>query len=135
MSRVRVERVHWIDAQIRANRYPNAHTVASRFEVSSRSVYDDYRFMRERLGAPIDIDRQHGGWYYTDPTYSLPFLALPEREADALRRSLLAAQIAAGLIGLYSGLPLPVVLLHNLIASLQLLAVIRIHLLTDRQTS
>jgi len=38
------------------------------------------------------LDRRRGGWAYSDPTYVLPFLALTEREAATLRRSLLAAK-------------------------------------------
>ncbi len=47
--------------------------------------------------------------------------------------ALLALQIAAGLTGVYAGLPLVVVLLHNLTASLLLLAAVRILLLTADQ--
>lgn len=49
--------------------------------------------------------------------------------------SLLVAQLTAGLAGLYYGLPLAVVLGHNLIASLLLLAMVRIYLLTGRQAA
>jgi predicted DNA-binding transcriptional regulator YafY len=107
MSRVHVERIHWIDAQIRAHHYPNAAKVAAQFGISVRAAYDDYRYLRERLGAPIRNDSHRGGWHYTEPTYSLPFLALPEREADALRRSLLAAQAYLG--------PADAVLIDNLL--------------------
>src|SRR5690349_6871528 len=87
-----MERIYWIDAQIRAGCYPNAERVAERFEVSPRVGYQDRAYLRDRLHAPLKSDRRRGGWYYTDPTYLLPFLALGEREANALRRSLLVAQ-------------------------------------------
>jgi predicted DNA-binding transcriptional regulator YafY len=41
---------------------------------------------------PLVYDRQRRGWTYADPTYALPFLALSDAEAAALRRSLLAAE-------------------------------------------
>src|SRR5689334_21473976 len=86
------ERLYWIDAQIRAGRYPNAQKVAEQFDVSERVAFEDRRYLRDRLGAPLANDPEHGGWYYTSETFMLPFLAHTERQASALRRSLLAAQ-------------------------------------------
>ena len=86
------ERLHWIHAQIMDDRYPNARTVSEHFEISRRSAYQDRVYMVNRLHAPIKTDRKRDGWYYTDKTYILPFLALTEKEATGLRRTLLAAQ-------------------------------------------
>src|SRR5579884_584540 len=86
------ERLYWLDAQIRAERYPNADRVAAHFEVSRRTGFADRTYLLDRLGAPLKTDKRKGGWYYTDPTFVLPFLALSEPEAAVLRRSLLAAQ-------------------------------------------
>ncbi len=86
------ERLYWIDAQIRDGRYPNADRVAEHFNVSRRSAYMDRDYLLYRLNAPLDFDRTHGGWVYTDTTFLLPFMALSEKEGAALRRSLLAAQ-------------------------------------------
>ncbi len=86
------ERLYWIDGQIRNRRYPNADTVCHQFGVSRRTAFDDRNHLSNHLGAPLAYDRRRGGWTYTDPTYLLPFLALTEREAATLRRSLLAAQ-------------------------------------------
>lgn len=86
------ERLYWIDAQIRGERYPNARAVCDKFEVSRRTAYADRDHLIQSLGAPLVLDRRRGGWAYTDLTFVLPFLALTEREAATLRRSLLAAQ-------------------------------------------
>lgn len=86
------ERLYWIDGQIRSGRYPNAKVVCDQFEVSRRTAYADRDHLIQRLGAPLVLDRRRGGWVYRDPTFVLPFLALSEREAAILRRSLLAAQ-------------------------------------------
>jgi len=86
------ERLYWIDAQVRAGRYPNAKKVADHFEVSQRVAYEDRRYLKDRLGAPLENDRGRGGWRYSDETFMLPFLALTDLQASALRRSLLAAQ-------------------------------------------
>lgn len=87
-----IERLYWIDSQIRSRHYPNAEAVCRQFGVSRRTAFADHRHLTDNLGAPLVYDRRRGGWAYTDPTYLLPFLALTEREAATLRRSLLAAR-------------------------------------------
>ena len=36
--------------------------------------------MINRLGAPIEFDREHGGWTYTDKTWMLPGMIVTEGE-------------------------------------------------------
>ena len=79
----KLERIYWIDQQIRAERYPNAHTVQAHFELrSTRIAYEDRKFMI-RLGAPIKYNKSRGGWYYTDTTYFLPAIMLTREEITA----------------------------------------------------
>ena len=79
----KMERIYWIDRQIRAERYPNAHTVQKHFELrNARTAYDDRKFMI-RLGAPIDYDNTRKGWYYSDPAYFLPSIMLSRDEITA----------------------------------------------------
>ncbi len=80
----KLERIYWIDEQIRANRYPNAHTVQAHFELrSTRIAYEDRKFLINRFGAPIKYDRTRNGWYYADPTYFLPAIMLTSEEITA----------------------------------------------------
>ncbi len=80
----KMERIYWIDKEIRAERYPNAHTVKHHFELSStRIAYDDRKFMIVRLGAPIKLSRIKNGWFYTDATYFLPGIMLSSEEITA----------------------------------------------------
>lgn len=88
----RLERVLWIDAQIRGGRYPNLARVMDEWEVSRGTAHGDYRYLKDRLRAPLAFDRQHGGWIYTDPTFALPSAIVSEHEAAALRRALLVAR-------------------------------------------
>ena len=80
----KMERIYWIDKQIRAKRYPNARKVQERFELgSTRIVYEDRKFMINRLHAPIKYSRSRDGWYYTDATYFLPEIMLTREEITA----------------------------------------------------
>ena len=80
----KMERIYWIDRQIRTDRYPNARTIQEHFELrNARTAYDDRKFMINRLGAPIEFCRLNGGWYYADPAYFLPAIMLSREEITA----------------------------------------------------
>ena len=88
----RLERVLWIDAQVRAGRHPNLSRVMAWWEVSRGTAHGDYRYLKDRLHAPLSFDREHGGWAYTDPTFALPSAILSENEVASLQRALLVAR-------------------------------------------
>ena len=80
----KMRRIQWIDEEIRANRYPNAHKVQERFELRNpRVVYEDRNFMIDELHAPIKYSKANKGWHYTDPTYFLPAIMLKQEEVAA----------------------------------------------------
>ena len=72
-----------IDRRIREGAYPNAETMAESLEVSRRVIFNDRSFMIYRLGAPIEFDRERGGWFYTDKTWSLPGIYVTQGELMA----------------------------------------------------
>lgn len=76
----KLERIIYIDREIRAGNYPSARKLAKKFEVSERTIYDDREFMIDRLGAPIALDEVAGGWCYTDPNWVLPAIMVTEGE-------------------------------------------------------
>ena len=80
----KMERIYWIDRQIREEGYPNAHTVQEHFELrNARTAYEDRKFMIDRLGAPIKFSRLNEGWYYANPAYFLPAIMLTSEEVTA----------------------------------------------------
>ncbi len=87
-QRQQLERIMEIDKQIRLGNYPNADRMAEILEVSRRVIYNDRSFMIYRLGAPIEFDRERGGWYYTDKTWSLPGIYVTQGELMAFFLSL-----------------------------------------------
>ncbi len=86
-----LERVFWIDLQIRNDGYPNATTIANHFEISEKTAQRTLEFMRSRLKLPIDYSAERRGWYYTEPCYGLPAIEMTEGDLVAI---LLAEKLA-----------------------------------------
>jgi predicted DNA-binding transcriptional regulator YafY len=66
------ERVSWFHARIKAGKFPNSGHLAEEFEISKRTAYRDFNFLRDRLQAPLEFDRSHNGFYYGDSAYEIP---------------------------------------------------------------
>ena len=49
-----LHRIQWIDAQIRAERFPNCSTIARKFEITRRQASRDIEYLRYSLGAPVE---------------------------------------------------------------------------------
>ena len=95
-QRQQLERIFEIDRQIRAGAYPNAEKLAECLEVSRRVIFKDREFMLYRLGAPIEYDREKGGWYYTNEAWTLPNIMVSEGELLAF---FLSVEVARKYIG------------------------------------
>jgi predicted DNA-binding transcriptional regulator YafY len=91
-----LERVFWIDLELRANHYPNAKTIAERFEICVKTANRTLDFMKDRLRLPIAYSALKRGWHYTEPTYGLSAIELTEGD-------LLTIFIAERLIRQYRG--------------------------------
>ncbi len=78
----RLERILYMDALINDSRYPSVKRFIEHFEVSERTVLNDIQFLKDRLNAPIQYSRSHGGYCYTDPSWRLS--AFPVTEGDLL---------------------------------------------------
>ena len=86
-----LERVFWIDQEIRAGRYPNTRTIAAHFEISAKTAQRTLDFLRDRLRLPLAYSAEQRGWFYTEPTYGVPAFQLTEGELVAV---LLAERLA-----------------------------------------
>ncbi len=92
-------RLLFIDSKLRENSYPNSVSLAQEWEVSSRTISRDLDYLRDELGAPIEYDRAHNGYYYTEPNNRLP--TVPVCESD-----LFAVCIAAKALKQFENTPL-----------------------------
>jgi len=94
------ERFIWFDYRARAKRYPNASSLAEKFEISTKTGQRDIEFMRNRLNCPLEYDKREKGYYYEDDTFSLPMVYLSSREISSL---LIARKMLQDISGGYIG--------------------------------
>ncbi|MBC8003557.1 MAG: WYL domain-containing protein [Opitutaceae bacterium] len=83
-SRPPLERMMRIHAAIASGSYPNATLLADELEVSTKSIHRDIDFMRDRMKLPIEFDRAHNGFRYTEEVGGFPTLQITEGELFAL---------------------------------------------------
>jgi predicted DNA-binding transcriptional regulator YafY len=63
-----------IDTLIREGKYPNTGKLASKLEVTTRTI------QRDMFGAPIEYDPASRGFYYTEPNFFIKRVPLTEGE-------------------------------------------------------
>ncbi|MDP2004771.1 MAG: WYL domain-containing protein [Rubrivivax sp.] len=91
-------RLYRIETLIRARGHVSFKTLLDELEVSPATLKRDLEYLRSRMGAPIDYDRDLNGYRFGDgyagPKHELPGLWFDERELYSL---LMAQQLLAGL--------------------------------------
>lgn len=87
-----------LDRQIRAGKYPNCISFAKKWEVTQKTVQRDINYLKYSLGAPLEYERDHRGYYYTDKSWFLPALLMGEGD-------LLAVLLASRVMDVYRGTP------------------------------
>ena len=100
----RTERFYKIDVLLQANHFVPIERMLRELEVSKATFKRDLEYMRERLNAPIEWDREEGGYRYTGQMdgrqQSLPGLWFNSSEAYALlMMQALLAEMQPGLLG------------------------------------
>lgn len=73
-----------IHQAIQSGQRPNATVLAGELEVSTKSIYRDIEFMRDRLELPLEYDPVRNGYHYTQEVTSFPTLQITEGELFAL---------------------------------------------------
>jgi predicted DNA-binding transcriptional regulator YafY len=73
-----------IDKALRTSAWPNTRTLAEQIGVTRRTIRRDIDYLRDQLNAPIEFDGVRNGYYYTEPTFRLPFPQLTQGEMLSL---------------------------------------------------
>jgi predicted DNA-binding transcriptional regulator YafY len=92
-------RLYFIDEEISSGKYPNTASMAKKYETSHSSISRDIDFMKNSLGAPIEYDALHRGYYYSEKTFRLPATYTTTENMQALG-------MAKTLLSLYRDTPL-----------------------------
>lgn len=98
----RTERFYKIDSLLQANQTVSVDRMLTELEVSLATFKRDIEYMRSRLNAPIEWNRDKGGYCYTGTSaqQNLPGLWFNATEAYALlMMQALLAEIQPGLLG------------------------------------
>ena len=80
LEKVVLRRIHLIDAEIRKGSYPNTKQLAEMLEVGERTISRDIDEMRNFYNAPIEYDRKHHGYYYTENSFFIEDLSINQGE-------------------------------------------------------
>jgi predicted DNA-binding transcriptional regulator YafY len=93
------ERVFRIDQLLRRRVPPTLKDIQDALEISRATANRTIVFMRDRLGAPIQYDRERNGYGYTDKAFDLPGLWFTPAEIEALlMMQALVEQLQPGLV-------------------------------------
>lgn len=78
------ERFLWFHSRVMAGSYPNASTLAARFEISPKTARRDIDFMHDRLRAPLVYDQSRRGYSYEEDGFALPGIWIDEKGVVSL---------------------------------------------------
>jgi len=73
-------RLLFIDRKIKERAYPNCVSLAKEWEVSDKTIQRDIEYLRDQLDAPIAYDQLKHGYFYTEPSFSLPAINISESD-------------------------------------------------------
>lgn len=76
----RLERLILLDQELRRGLYPSVERLCRLLEVQPRTLFQDIKDLRERLGLDIRFDRNRGGYYNATPEKALPTFSLTDEE-------------------------------------------------------
>ena len=74
------ERLRRICGEIQRGHFPNKKDLSQVVERHSRTVQRDLDALKNRFGAPLVFDRAKNGFYFSDPSWRLPPIALTQGE-------------------------------------------------------
>ncbi|GHT97908.1 hypothetical protein FACS1894142_3490 [Spirochaetia bacterium] len=79
-EKVRSSRLLIIDEAIRAGNYPSLTKLAKLTEVNPRTIQRDIEYLRDMHHAPLEYDKAHNGYYYTEANFFVKSITLSEGE-------------------------------------------------------
>jgi len=71
VSKSLLKRIAVIDREIGEGRFPNKDRLAKHLGVSEKTIQRDIEFMKFEYDAPIEFDKKHLGFFYTDQNFRM----------------------------------------------------------------
>jgi predicted DNA-binding transcriptional regulator YafY len=92
LPKTALPRIYKIDEMIAGGKFPSTRQIAEAHETCMSSISRDIEFMRDSLGAPIEYDALHRGYYYSEKTFRLPgsFTTAENIQALGMAKTLLS---------------------------------------------
>ena len=83
-TRPPIERMLKIHNLIKGGSHPNATRLAGELEVTTKTIYRDIAFMRERLDLPVEFEPAYNGYHYLGEVGQFPTVKITEGELFAM---------------------------------------------------
>jgi len=84
VHQIRNQRIIQIDELIKKHTYPSLKKLGKKLGISEKTAWRYIKFMKDELKAPVGSCKLNRGYYYTDPSYTLPVLKLTTGEILAI---------------------------------------------------
>ena len=83
-TRPPIERMLRIHNLIKGGSHPNAARLARELEVTTKTIYRDIAFMRDRMELPVEFEPAYNGYHYIEEVGQFPTVKITEGELFAL---------------------------------------------------
>lgn len=67
MKKSQMARIVNFDKMVRNGEHPNRLSFSNNYMISERTVARDIEYLRDRLEAPLEFNRERKGYYYSRP--------------------------------------------------------------------
>lgn len=83
-TRPPIERMLKIHNLIKSGSHPNATLLACELEVTTKTIYRDIAFMRDRMDLPVEFETAYNGYHYLEEVGQFPTVNITEGELFAM---------------------------------------------------
>ena len=83
-TRPPIERMLKIHNLIKSGSHPNATLLARELEVTTKTIYRDIAFMRDRMDLPVKFETAYNGYHYLEEVGQFPTVNITEGELFAM---------------------------------------------------
>ena len=83
-ARPPIERMLKVHNLLKRGLHPNASRLSRELEVTTKTIYRDIAFMRDRMNLPVEFEPAYNGYHYTEEVGQFPTVNITEGELFAM---------------------------------------------------